>query len=323
MAEPGLGPGRNCPLDYRYGAGALGAAEPGFEAETLYVAGGLYGNIEALCALEGLVASEPGAKLVFNGDFHWFDAEPALFREVNRRVLDHAATRGNVETEIAQPGEGAGCGCGYPEWVADEDVLRSNRIMERLRQAATGDPALCTSLASLPMYMVARVGGERIVIVHGDADSLAGWGFSQEVLAMPEGLQAAGRAAGRARARVIASSHSCLPVIQALQAGPGECVLANNGATGMPNFRGTRFGVVTRISVRPPGPARQALHGLRAGPLHVHAVPVHYDAAAWEHRFLALWPAGSAAHQSYFRRMSDGPAYTPDRALRRLELSTA
>ena len=36
-------PGRHCPLAYRYGAAALAAAEA-LETETLWIAGGLYGN---------------------------------------------------------------------------------------------------------------------------------------------------------------------------------------------------------------------------------------------------------------------------------------
>ena len=44
MAE---GPGRICPVAYRYGARAL-AAPATLQTETLWVAGGLYGNCEAL-----------------------------------------------------------------------------------------------------------------------------------------------------------------------------------------------------------------------------------------------------------------------------------
>ena len=39
--------GRSCPLRYRYTPQALGAAEA-LRAETLYVVGGLYGNVESL-----------------------------------------------------------------------------------------------------------------------------------------------------------------------------------------------------------------------------------------------------------------------------------
>ncbi|NDH55061.1 MAG: hypothetical protein EBY24_24510, partial [Betaproteobacteria bacterium] len=113
--------------------------------------------------------------------------------------------------------------------------------------------------------------------------------------------------------RVIASSHTCLPVIQRLESEGRDVALANNGSAGMPNFHGTRHGLVTRISVHAPAAAS---YGLRVGMLHVHAVPVEYDWVAWEKRFLELWPAGSDAYQSYFKRITAGPAYRQGDALR-------
>ncbi len=306
-------PGRACPVGYRYGARALRAGHT-IEADTLYVAGGLYGNRFALESLLDLVSREPGAKLVFNGDFNWFDVDAGDFRAVNETVLSHSATRGNVETELAAPAEGAGCGCGYPDWVDDADVARSNRIQERLRATAAAQPALTARLGALPMFALARVGKARVAIVHGDANSLSGWGYSQEVLATDEGRAAARADFDAAGVGVIASSHTCLPVMLRLAAGPGEAVLANNGAAGMPNFRGTRYGLVTRISVRLP--AGGALYGVAAGDVHVHAIPVAYDTRAWERRFFEQWPAGSDAHRSYFARITAGPAYFPEQALR-------
>jgi hypothetical protein len=195
-------------------------------------------------------------------------------------------------------------------WVRDAEVARSNRIIERLRGVARGFPEALRALGALPMFRVAAVAGERIAIVHGDADSLAGWQFSQERLATPDGTAAARDALRCARARVIASSHSCLPVLQSF--GDAGAII-NNGAAGMPNFRGTRFGVATRISARPrPG----ALYGARVGRVHVEAQPVHYDHARWLERFLELWPQGSDAFESYHRRIAHGPAYDLPRAQR-------
>jgi len=302
-------PGRDCPLAYRYGARAL-AAPASIRADTLYVAGGLYGNVFALESLLERFDAEPGDKaLVFNGDFHWFDVAAEDFRRVTETVLAHAATRGNVETELADPAAGAGCGCGYPAFVDDGVVQRSNRIIERLRATAARFPDLSARMLALPMHAIAQVGGERVGIVHGDAASLAGWGFSQEVLATPAGADAARRAIETAGVRVFASSHSCLPVLQEVSA----ALIANNGAAGMPNFRGSRYGVATRISVRP---CADALYGARSGPLHVDAVALHYDADAWERRFLEQWPPGSDAHDSYHERIVSGPRYEPGQALR-------
>ena len=306
-------PGRACPVGYRYGAQAL-AAPATLQVDTLWVAGGLYGNVFALERLLELYRREPGRKaLVFNGDFHWFDVDPADFLRVNRSVLEYRATRGNVETELASPAEGAGCGCDYPDWIGDEDVARSNRIIERLRTTARrvpGATGALAALAALPMHLVGQVGGERVGIVHGDADSHAGWGFSQEALADTRGMQAACDACARAGVRVFASSHSCLPVLQLLDA---ERAVVNNGAAGMPNFAGTRFGLATRISVER---GAEALYGARVGGLWVEAVALEYDSAAWECSFLAHWPPGSDAHRSYFTRIVRGPRYSPDAALR-------
>jgi hypothetical protein len=296
-------PGRHCPTSYRYAAGAFGGA-PQLAAETLWIAGGLYGNRYALQALLEAYDAEPGAKaLVFNGDFHWFDAEPLEFELIDEAVSGYHALRGNVETEIAAPGEGAGCGCAYPDWVSDATVEHSNRIMERLRAAARASARDLRVLAGLPMQLVAEVGGERVGIVHGDAESLAGWNFSQEVLATAAGAAAAERQFARTGVRVFASSHTCLPVLKAF---PGERVLINNGAAGMPNFRGKRCGIATRISTRP---APAALYGARVGAIHVDAVALAYDFAAWEKRFLGLWPAGSDARRSYLERIRNGPAF--------------
>ena len=303
-------PGRNCPVSYHYGAQAL-AECAAFEVETLWVAGGLYGNRFALARLLELFDAEAGSKaLVFNGDFHWFDCDGDDFLAIDEAVRRHRATRGNVETELADPGASAGCGCAYPEWVSDAEVERSNRIIERLRGVARGFPEALRALGALPMFRLAVVAGERIAVVHGDADSLAGWQFSQEHLATPDGMMAARAALRRAQVRLFASSHSCLPVLQSF----GEAgVIINNGAAGMPNFRGTQFGVATRISARPrPG----ALYAARVGRVHVEAQPLHYEHALWLERFLELWPQGSEAFESYHRRLTHGPVYDLPRAQR-------
>jgi len=303
-------PGRSCPLAYRYGAAAL-AAPASLHSDTLWVVGGLYGNTLALERLLADFDAEPGDKrLIFNGDFHWFDVAQDEFRRVNDGVLAHHATRGNVESELARPQAQAGCGCAYPDWVDDATVARSNRILARLQGTAQAVPGACERLAALPMYLVAVVGGERVAIVHGDADALAGWGFSQEALATLEGLDAALRAFDAADVRLFASSHSCLPVLQGFA---GERAVINNGASGMPNFAATRYGIATRISVTP---SASALYRMRIGALHVEAVPIAFDAERWTHRFLQQWPPDSDAHASYYRRIVRGPSYRIGQALR-------
>jgi predicted phosphodiesterase len=296
-------PGRTCPVSYRYGARAL-RGPPQLETDTLWIAGGLYGNTLALQVLLDAYAAEPGRKaLVFNGDFHWFDVDSREFELVNETVLAFLALRGNVETELAAPAEEAGCGCAYPDWVGDATVEHSNRIIERLRATARQHPGF-ERLARLPMHLVAQVGKARIGIVHGDADSLAGWGFSQEAL-----NAAVERAFDEAQVDVFASSHTCLPVLQNFANG----VVVNNGAAGMPNFRGESYGLATRISLRP---GQDRVYGMQEKGLFIEAMPLRYDPRAWQKRFLTQWPPGSDAHRSYWDRIAKGPAYAMAQAVR-------
>jgi hypothetical protein len=299
-------PGRTCPLSYRYAPESLRRA-PELAADTVWIAGGLYGNPFALESLLALYERERGAKaLVFNGDFHWFDVDPETFSHIDATVLRFHALRGNIETELAAPLADAGCGCAYPDWVDDGTVERSNGIIERLRPAA-GE---ARALAALPMHLVARVGAARVGIVHGDAASLAGWGFAQETLSTSAGRLSAQAAFDRAQVEVFASSHTCLPVLQRFGA---SRAIVNNGSAGMPNFRGERYGVATRISVNP---RDDALYRLQCGEIHVEAIALRYDQTAWEKRFLELWPAGSPAHRSYYKRITSGPSYAVGEALR-------
>jgi hypothetical protein len=308
-----LQPGRACPLDYRYEPAALARA-PDFSSDALYVVGGLYGNAIALDAILNLAEDEVTAPvLVFNGDFNWFNIDAEGYAGINERVLEHVATRGNVETELASERDEAGCGCAYPQDVSDGEVERSNAIMRRLRETARRFPALGSRLGALPMHCVVDVAGVRVAIVHGDAESLAGWTYAERALSTAEGIERVRSHLETTGARVIASTHTCLPVAVTLEARQGACALINNGAAGMPNFRGTRYGVATRIA---PLPRRDALYGARIGRLHVEAFPVYYDHPRWMEMFLANWPRGSPAHASYFRRLTEGPCYERTAALR-------
>jgi hypothetical protein len=304
-------PGRSCPLAYGYAPSVFRRAAE-IEAETVYAIGGLYGNPFALDAILALAAAEPVAPtLVFNGDFNWFDAAPEDFAALNARVLEHVALRGNVETELASDDDAAGCGCAYPDWVGDAEVARSNAILATLRATARRLPELRARLGALPMHAVAAVAGERFALVHGDAWSLAGWNFSQERLREDPAHAAA--AFAEAGVRAFASSHTCLPVLQPVDLRGGRRLIANNGAAGMPNFRAARFGLITRISERPRG---DALYGERLGAIHVEALAVRYDHAAWLDWFDARWPEGTPASASYRRRIVDGPSYEVEQAVR-------
>ena len=291
--------GRSCPLHYRYGAERIASA-PLRPCDTLYVVGGLYGNLQALDAIEAMAAQEPGdVTLCFNGDFNWFNVDPQRFAEINRRVLAHHATAGNVEAELASHSSDAGCGCAYPESVDAGTVERSNRIHARLKQVADQFPEVQAQLAALPFFARYQVGACRVGVVHGDADSLAGWRFEGSSLQDPANAEWLDAAFNSAQVDVFASSHTCKPALKVCAA-DDRCVI-NNGAAGMPNFAGDCRGLITRISTRqsPHG----SMYGARVAGAYVDALPVPYDHAAWRQSFVSQWLLGSDAYVSYFARI--------------------
>ena len=314
--------GRVCPLNYRYGARAIATA-PLVPAHTLYVVGGLYGNLQALDAIEALAAQEIGPVTVcFNGDFNWFNCDAGNFHAINQRVLAHAAILGNVEAELLTGSDAAGCGCGYPDDVDAATVERSNRIHARLKQTAQQAPALQQALSKQPMFARYQVGDCRVAVVHGDADSLAGWRFDGTHLQQA----ALGHAAFDARyaswlqsafdeaeVEVFASSHTCQPALLALGGLDAGRIVINNGAAGMPNFEGLQSGLMTRISLQ--ASPHAPLYGVRRSGVHIDAVAVQYDHSRWERDFLAQWPEGSDAHLSYFHRIVGRTGFTVAQAL--------
>lgn len=307
-------PGRSCPLHYRYRTESFRGTAT-LSTDTLYLAGGIYGNRAALEKLQSLV--EPRAELMFNGDFHWFDTDPEDFAAISEAVLAHHALRGNVETELAGEVGDAGCGCAYPESVSDAEVERSNRILQRLRDTAQRHPALTARMALLPMHGIAEVGALRIGVVHGDAESLAGWNFAHDAMHAHDAKGRLQALFARAGVDVFASSHTCLPALREFETGSGRAAVINNGAAGMPNFAGTRFGIATRIALTP-APAPLRLYGTRIRGVHVDAIRIDYDHAHFLRQFLAAWPAGSDAHRSYYARIVDGPAFSIAQALGRI-----
>jgi hypothetical protein len=311
--------GRSCPIGYWYEPEVL--AQPArLEADILYVIGGLYGNLVALRAVLERADREPGGSVavVFNGDFHWLDVDADDFRAISQTVLAHHATKGNVEAELASEDD-AGCGCAYPDYVDDDVVERSNQIMTRLRVTAGRFPDLVWRMGALPRYLTASVAGERVGIVHGDPESLAGWRLALE--AMEPGDPVVRRQVGwrgrpttpadlldwfgRADVTVFASTHTGLPYAQVIPDGRGQRLVVNNGTAGLPNFTGTSCGVITRLSSdsRPPA---DSLYGTTIGALRCDAVALQFDLGEWRRRFLAQWPPGSPGHRSYFTRLTRG-----------------
>jgi hypothetical protein len=306
-------PGRSCPLHYRYSPSVF-SREADLRADTLYVVGGLYGNRPALGTILDMLSGEHGSTaLLFNGDFNWFNSDDSGFEAINTAVLSHRALRGNVETELASDDAGAGCGCGYPDSVPEADVDRSNQILERLRGTARRFPELRGRLGELPMHAVAQIGGVRVGIVHGDAESLAGWQFDVSSLDDPGQRAHLRDIFTSAQVDVFASSHTCLPVLREFSFEHGNRWVINNGAAGMPNFKGTQFGLLTRISIHPSA-SHSSLYGIKTKGAFVDALPIRYDPARWVDEFLSNWAPGSPGHASYYERIANGPAYPTGRA---------
>ncbi|WP_144778449.1 hypothetical protein [Marinobacter maritimus] len=305
--------GRSCPLAYRYQPASLCAEPVPVTEEVLYVIGGLYGNPFALDEIENMALAEErqgrSVKLVFNGDFNWFNASDELFRDINSRVLSHTASLGNVDYELATPSSGAGCGCAYPEFVDQAVVERSNQIMARLQTLAEAHPDIQKRLAALPRYHCLLFGGLKILVLHGDPESLAGWGLAHESFSAgnEQNLGQWFRASG---ADVIASTHTCLPVLWSGDVESRSCIVANNGSSGMGNLSADARGLVTRISRT--ASALEPVAGLIAeSGLRVDLIPVNYNVSAWLEQFDRLWPADSPAANSYRERLLKGTSLTP------------
>jgi hypothetical protein len=293
------------------------------DIDTLYCVGGLYGNPFALDALDALLAKDRSdAKVVFNGDFHWFDATASAFDYIESQTANDSRftrLRGNVETELASDDD-AGCGCAYPDSVDDGVVDRSNEMLRRLREVSREFPAARTRLAALSMSAAFNVGGQRVVVVHGDLESLAGWRLDPLSLSQAHEQWWAMDAMRAANADIVASSHTCLPALRqwARSASNPARTVVNNGAAGMPCFERSRHGIVTRISTGSAVSNGLApLYGVKQDDVWIEALTLDFEFAAWHEHFLQIWPAGSAGHESYFSRIENGVNFSIDEALGR------
>lgn len=317
-----------CPVAYHYRPEDL-AGPPAFACTTLYVAGGMYGNPYALDAVLTRAGAEPiPPEIVFNGDFHYLDPGPAVFRAIDDRVRAHHATQGNIEYALAAADDTLGCGCDYPGYVPDTIVADSNAVVARLR-TATAAPEGYTGLAGLPRYLTVAVGEHRVGIVHGDPENLAGWRLALEAVEPQQshlrdrtGFAGTPTTAAqvldwcrRAGVEALCCTHTGLPYAQDFQHPAGRYLIANNGCAGLPDFADRRHGLLTRLSVLPGVPA-DSLYGLTIAGLRFDALPVEYDHGRWLTHFLDTWPPGSPARRSYQHRIEQGTWLAPRHAAR-------
>lgn len=295
--------GRACPVDYRIPADAF-SGQPQAACDVLYVVGGLYGNPFALDAVERMVAAEDPARttlVVLNGDAHWFDKTAENFAVLEDRLARHLPLVGNVEAELRrQTDVGVGCGCAYPDCTPDEAVSRSNRIHRMLSEAVDAHPELKATLEGRPATLTVDVAGSKVGITHGDEKLIGGWDCSREALQDILRQDELDRFMAANGLDVLTTTHTCAPAALALARG----AVINNGAAGLPNFAGERFGLCVRIA---PESSDDWLFGAQVGGLFVQAVPVRYDHDAYLRWFDALWSETSPAAVSYRDRIVDGP----------------
>lgn len=299
-------------MAYRYSPAALCREVSQVSEDVLYIIGGLYGNPFALDEIERMALAEERrghrVKLVFNGDFNWFNASDTLFRQINNRVLDHTVTLGNVDFELATPSAGAGCGCAYPDYVDQGVVERSNRIMERLQALAREHPDVQEQLSGLPRYRCLMFGGLNILVLHGDPESLAGWGLAHESFVAGNDLALA-EWFRESDADVMVSTHTCLPVLWSGMVDERFRVVANNGSAGMGNLLSDPRGLITRLGFT--SPLAEPVTGIEHRGLNISLMPVSYDLEAWLPQFDRLWPDGSPAAVSYRNRIISGTSLSP------------
>jgi hypothetical protein len=313
---------------------------------TLFVVGGLYGNLEALKIISQRAKNE-NALVVFNGDFNFFNTTRETWDELNERVLtldgSELSILGNVEKSACSPLEYSGCGCNYPSYVGESVPRWADEIVAKLHQAAqSSSSSIGKKLLELPDFRVIKFGGERIGIIHGDFENIAGWKLSLESLyplntrvrnllnvpaseiSSPEYVQ---KGFQDADISLLCCSHTCVPFAQRISFHTGngrhqKGAIFNNGAAGIPNFRNNLFGVMTRISVDT-SPPLDSLWGGPVGNIRVDAVPIRYDIFGFAKLFATLHAQGSAASLSYGSRIQRGLNWwTVENALERWSNST-
>ncbi|WP_221898932.1 arsenosugar biosynthesis radical SAM (seleno)protein ArsS [Gordonibacter massiliensis (ex Traore et al. 2017)] len=292
--------GRVCPVDYRLPPDAF-AGEPECACDVLYVVGGLYGNPFALDAVDALAAAEQGdVRVVLNGDMHWFDKTAENFAALERRAARYTPLVGNVEAELRRQADvGVGCGCAYPDCTGDDAVSRSNRIHKKLSEAVDVHPELKELLVGRPATATVGVAGRKVAVAHGDEQLIGGWACSRESLQDVLRQDELDRWMAANSVDVLATTHTCAPAALALARG----LVVNNGAAGLPNFAGQRFGLVVRVATTPHA---DALFGAERDGLYVECVPLRYDHDAYLAWFDELWPATSPAAVSYRSRIVEG-----------------
>lgn len=271
----------------------------------LLFGGGLYGNRFALSSLrrlrDTLAKSFENVTVVLNGDFHWFDARPEIFRDITEQIqqAEFKCTLGNVEKQLMLDDDS--CGCNYPKWVDSETPRLANLIYSQLLETSHQEPQSVSYLRILEEEIDFIIDDQIIRLVHGEPGNLNGWGLSRETVLHE--AEAYDRSFIEQGWSAVGCTHTCLPYILRLE----HTVIINNGALGMPNVRNNMTGFVGAIT----NDRKSKLPGTMASVLYkdlkysILSLP-EYDHDAFQKEFLSIWPPGSPAHESYWKRISNG-----------------
>lgn len=300
--------GRSCPIDYVLTEDMFIENEVS-DYNTIYVVGGLYGNIFALEEIENIVKNgrKNGEKsiLVFNGDSHWFDKCEDTFFMVEKKIMNFITMQGNVEAEMTRDTDiGVGCGCAYPSCVDDATVERSNRIHAELKKITDANLEIKERMKERPKVKVLKMGNIKICITHGDEKLLGGWGCSVDSLSNESRRKELKGWMDSKGISIMAVSHTCSPVFWGYEVEKNkyesEISVINNGAAGLPNFCDGRYGIITRISE---SKSDKAIYRTKVREVYVEGIAVKYDNEKFIKWFDKVWPTGSPAEISYRDRI--------------------
>ena len=292
--------GRNCSLEYILQKDWTKKSEK-LEEEAIYIVGGLYGNRYALEIINKMTHDE-NAKVVFNGDMHWFDVEKEDFLNIEELSKDSIKLLGNVEFELLNNTSSLGCGCNYPEDVSDGVVERSNVIHNMMKENIKGDQIL-NDIKERSKTLVLDFFGKKIAITHGDEKSMSGWGCSNENLKLVSRKKELDNWFKENDIDILATTHTCLAVVY----DNGRNIVINNGAAGMANIKGETFGLFTRIAKNS---HKKAIYSEYRDGLYVELVKVDFDIEKFKLWFEKVWPDDSPASISYKNRIINGTSLT-------------
>ncbi|MBL6458314.1 metallophosphoesterase family protein [Belnapia sp. T6] len=191
--------------------------------------GGPYSNRQALDALLAEAARRgiPPARMLCTGDVVAYCADPAA--TLDRMIAAGIPTvMGNCEESLAAGGED--CGCGFEEGTAC-DLLSRGWFAHASRQVT---PAQRAWMGALPRRIELRIGGRRLMAIHGGAASINRFLFASA----PDAVLAEEIAATGAEG--VIAGHSGIPFTRLVGGRLCQDALWHNaGAIGMPAHDGT------------------------------------------------------------------------------------